>query len=136
MTRLIRSLVVVGGLAVLVGAAPAGAQVLEEVTFTTSFPFTVDHKTLPAGTYTVRPAYEGDGSLLEIRGRDDAALFSGQNAGTPRVDPHQDAVVFDRTGDQYVLSEIWDGADQEGTDRIPAKRGTETVQVEARHAHH
>ena len=47
MTRLIRSLVVVGGLAALVGAAPAGAQVLEEVTFTTSFPFTVDHKTLP-----------------------------------------------------------------------------------------
>jgi len=135
MTRLIRSLVVVGGLTALVGAAPASAQVLEEVTFTTTFPFTVGHKTLPAGTYTVRPAYEGDGSLLEIRSRDASAIFSGQNAGTPRVDPRKDAVVFDRTGDQYVLAEIWDSAEQEGTDRIPVK-GAETVKVEAHHAHH
>jgi len=135
MTKLIRSLVVAGGLAALVGVAPASAQILEEVTFTTSFPFTVGHKTLPAGTYTVRPAYEGDGSLLEIQGRDDSAIFSGQNAGTPRVPPSEDAVVFDRTGDQYVLSEIWDGADQEGTDRIPVK-GAETVKVEMHRAHH
>ena len=135
MTKLIRSLVVAGGLAALVGVAPASAQILEEVTFTTSFPFTVGHKTLPAGTYTVRPAYEGDGSLLEIQGRDDSAIFSGQNAGTPRVPPSEDAVVFDRTGDQYVLSEIWDGADREGTDRIPVK-GAETVKVEMHRAHH
>ena len=108
---------------------------LEEVTFTTSFPFTVGHKTLPAGTYTVRPAHAGDGALLEIQGRDDSAIFAGQNAGTPRVAPGEDAVVFDRTGDHYVLSEIWDGAEQEGADRIPVK-GTETIKVEAHRAHH
>ncbi len=135
MTRLMRSLVVAGGLAALVNVAPASAQVLEEVTFTTSFPFTVGQKTLPAGTYTVRPAYEGDGSLLQIQGRNDSAIFAGENAGTPRVNPREDAVVFDRTGDHYVLSEIWDGADQEGTDRIPVK-GAETVKTEAHHAHH
>jgi hypothetical protein len=135
MRRLIRSLVVVGGLAALVNVAPASAQVLEEVAFTTSFPFTVGQKTLPAGTYTVRPAYDGDGSLLQIQGRDDSAIFAGENAGTPRVKANEDAVVFDRTGDKYVLSEIWDGAEREGADRIPVK-GAETVKVEAHRAHH
>jgi hypothetical protein len=135
MKTLVRSLVVAGGLAVLAGAVPASAQVLEEVTFTTSFPFTVGQKTLPAGTYSVRPAYEGDGALLEIRGRHDTAIFLGQNAGTPRGNPSQDTVIFDRTGDHYVLSEIWDGADQEGTDRVPVK-SAEPVRVEAHRAHH
>ena len=133
MKRIIRSLVVAGGFAALVGVAPASAQVFQEVTFTTSFPFTVGHKTLPAGSYTVRPAYEGDGSLLEIRGRNDSAMFVGQNAGKPRVDPNEDAVVFDRTGDHYVLAEIWDGSDREGADLIPHKGG-ETVKVEAHRA--
>ena len=59
MRMLVRSLVVASGLVVLAGVVPASAQVLEGVTFTTSFPFTVGHKTLPAGTYTVRPAYRG-----------------------------------------------------------------------------
>ena len=135
MKTLVRSLVVAGGLAVLAGVVPANAQVLEEVTFTTSFPFTVGHKTLPAGTYTVRPAYEGDGSLLQIQGRDDSAIFAGQNAGTARGNPKADAVVFDRTGDHYVLSQIWDAADQDGADRIPMK-AAETVRVEAHHGHH
>jgi len=133
MRMLVRSLVVASGLVVLAGVVPASAQVLEGVTFTTSFPFTVGHKTLPAGTYTVRPAYEGDGALLQIRGRDQSAMFVGQNAGTPRVNPEQDAVVFDRTGDHYVLSEIWDGAEHEGADLIPAKEA-ETAKVETHRA--
>ena len=135
MTRMIRSLVLGGGLAVLVGVVPASAQILGDVTFTTSFPFTVGHTILPAGVYTVRPVHDGDGSLLEIQGHDGSAIFSGQNAGTPRVNPGKDAVVFDRAGDRYVLSEIWDGADHVGADRIPSK-GTETVKIEAHHAHH
>ena len=59
----------------------------------------------------------------------------GRTPARRAVNPKEDAVVFDRTGDHYVLSEIWDGADQEGADRIPVK-GAETVRVEAHRAHH
>ena len=131
MKRLIRSIVVAGGFAALVGVTPASAQIFQEVTFTTSFPFTVGQTTLPAGSYTVRPAYEGDGSVLEIQGRDHSATFVGQNAGKPRVNPDESAVVFDRTGDHYVLAEIWDGSDREGADLIPHHKGGETVKVDA-----
>jgi hypothetical protein len=121
MKTLVRSMVLAGGLALVVGVAPAHAQVFEAVTFTTTFPFMVGQKTLPAGSYTVRPAYEGDGSLLEVQGRDGSAVFFGENAARPRSNPNETAVVFDRTGDHYVLSQIWDGSDQEGAEAIPTK---------------
>ena len=37
----------------------------------------------------------------------------------PRVDPKESAVLFNRYGDHYVLAEIWDASDREGTDMIP-----------------
>jgi hypothetical protein len=126
MKTLIRSAVFAGGLVVAAGVSPASAQIYEGITFKTTFPFAVGHKMMPAGEYTVRPARDGDGSLLQIQGRDGSAMFLGENAGNRRTDPEQSAVTFDRAGDHYVLTEIWDGADQEGTDAIPAREPQHT----------
>ncbi len=68
-----------GGLAIAAGVLPANAQVYQEVTFKTTFPFMVGRTTRPAGSYSVRPVFDGDGSLLEIRGQGGAALFFGEN---------------------------------------------------------
>jgi hypothetical protein len=133
MKTLVRSMVLAGGLSLVAGVAPARAQVYEPVSFTTTFPFMVGQKTLPAGTYTVRPANEEDGSLLEVQGRQDSAIFFGENAARPRNNPNETAVVFDRTGDRYVLAQIWDGADQEGAEAIPAK-GSSAATADRRHA--
>ena len=134
MKTLVRSMVLAGGLALVVGVAPARAQVLEAVSFTTTFPFTVGQKTLPAGSYTVRPAYEGDGSLLEVQGKvgSGSAIFFGENAARPRSNPNETAVVFERAGDRYVLTEVWDGSDQEGADAIPSKAA---IAADARRRH-
>ena len=126
MKTLIRSAVLAGGLVVAAGVSPASAQIYEGMTFKTTFPFAVGHKMMPAGQYTVRPAIDGDGSLLQIQGKDGSALFLGENAGNRRTDPGQSAVIFDRAGDHYVLAEIWDGADQEGTEAIPARESQQT----------
>jgi hypothetical protein len=117
----IRSVMIAGGLAMVVGVLPASAQVFQPVTFKTTFPFMVGRATLPAGSYTVRPVFDGDGSLLEVRGDGGAAIFFGENAGVPRVDTRDSVVVFDHSGDRYVLSEIWDETNREGTDKIPAR---------------
>src|SRR4029450_4014139 len=103
-------------LSLVFGVASARAQMSEDVSFTTTFPFTVGHTTLPAGRYTARPAYEGNGSLLEVQGKDGSAIFFGENAARPRSNPNETAVVFDRTGDHYTLAEVWDGSDREGGD--------------------
>ena len=133
MKTIVRSMVLAGGLALVVGVAPARAQVLEAVSFTTTFPFTVGRTTLPAGTYTVRRAYEGDGSLLEVQGKDGSAVFFGENAGRPRSNANETAVVFDRTGDHYTLAEVWDGSDREGADAVPSKAAI-AADAERRHA--
>ena len=122
MKTLIRSVLLAGGLAIAAGVLPANAQVYQEVTFKTTFPFMVGRTMLPAGSYTARPAYDGDAAVLEIQGEGRAALFFGENAGAPRVDPKQTAVIFDRSGEHYVLSEIWDGTDREGAEIISTRR--------------
>ena len=124
MKTLVRSVLLAGGLALLAGISPASAQIYQEMTFKTTFPFMVGTKPLPAGTYTVGPAFDGNGALLEIRGDRHAALFFGENSGRPQVDPKQSAALFDRSGDHYVLSEIWDASEREGSDIIPAKGTT------------
>jgi hypothetical protein len=133
MKTLIRSVLFAGGIAIALGVSPASAQVYQEMTFKTTFPFMVGRTMLPAGSYTVRPALDGDAAVLQVRGDGGTALFLTENAGTPRADPKQDEVVFTRTGDHsgdhYVLSEIWDGATREGADAVPT-RGSQPEKAE------
>jgi hypothetical protein len=129
MKTFVRSVLLATGLALMAGVPPASAQIYQEMTFKTTFPFMVGRTMLPAGRYTVAPAFYGAGSLLEIRGDSHTAFFLGENTGTPRVDPKQSAALFNRSGDRYVLTEIWDASDREGSDIIPP-RGTAPEKAE------
>ena len=122
MKTLVRCVLLAAGFGLVAAVSPASAQIYEELRFKTTFPFMVGRATLPAGTYSVSPAFDGNGALLEIRGDRHAALFFGENAGMPRVDPKESAVLFNRYGDHYVLAEIWDASDREGYRHDPAAR--------------
>jgi hypothetical protein len=126
MRTLIRNGLVAAGLLATAGVAPAGAQVYDTIKFTTSFPFMVGTKMLPAGSYTVSPVAGIGASVLEVRGRKEGALFATENASLPRTDPKQTEVIFDKSGDHYVLTEVWDEASQQGAERVPSR--TERVQ--------
>ena len=119
MKTVVRCVLLAAGFGLVAAVSPASAQIYEELTFKTTFPFMVGQVTLPAGTYSVSPAFDGNGALLEFRGDRHMALFFGENAGTPRVDPKESAVLFNRSGDHYVLAEIRDASDREGTNMIP-----------------
>ena len=97
MKTLVRCVLLAAGFGLVAAVSPASAQIYEELTFKTTFPFMVGRVTLPAGTYSVSPALDGNGALLEIRGDRHTALF---------------------------LAEIWDASDREGTDMIPPPHGT------------
>ena len=86
MKTLVRCVLLAAGFGLVAAVSPANAQIYEELRFKTTFPFMVGRATLPAGTYSVSPAFDGNGALLEIRGDRHAALFFGENAGMPRVD--------------------------------------------------
>ena len=80
MKTLVRCVLLAAGFGLVAAVSPASAQIYEELRFKTTFPFMVGRATLPAGTYSVSPAFDGNGALLEIRGDRHAALFFGENA--------------------------------------------------------
>ena len=120
MSRLTRVLAIAGMLAAVFGVARADAQMIEPLRFTTTFAFTAGGTTFPAGTYTVRPT-EADPTVLEITNVNGSQtkIFTVEPAGSRPDQKIDDEVVFKKQGDQYTLSEIWDGAEQVGVEAMP-----------------
>ena len=116
MKILFRSALVAAGL-VLVTAGAANAQLTTTMKFTTSFPFMVGHRSMPAGVYTVTPM-ENDHSLLELRSGHASVLFLTEKDSPRAAAPRQDEVIFDKQGDTYVLREVWDAATATGAEAL------------------
>jgi hypothetical protein len=124
MKILFRSALVAAGL-VIASAGTASAQLTTTMKFTTTFPFMVGQRSMPAGAYTVTPL-EGDHALLELRSGRSAVLMLTEN-DAPATRPHQDEVIFARKGDIYVLREVWDAS---------TASGAEAIELHAAHTHH
>ena len=116
MRSFVRSLGIAGGFLVLAGVQNASAQVTDTVEFTTSFPFTVGHATVPAGSYTIKPD-DDNPEFLQLRGTHTAVLFQTRNAQA-RETPSTTEVVFKRYGDGYVLKDIWVEGSNEGAETM------------------
>lgn len=88
----------------------------EELRCQIPFSFTVNHATLPPGTYTVE--VDPEGGMVELRDMGHAAFALGIPFDEARV--LDTKLVFHRYGDQYVLREVWTGT---GTGRdLPEPR--------------
>jgi hypothetical protein len=124
MKSLFRSALVAAGL-VLASAGAANAQLVSTMKFTTTFPFMVGDRSMPAGAYTVTPM-ESDRSLMEITNGHTSVLLLTEK-DSPKVEPRQDEVIFTRRGDTYVLREIWDAS---------SSIGAEAIQFHAAHTSH
>lgn len=116
-SKLVRTALIVTGI-VLTSAGAANAQLADVVKFTTTFPFVVGGKTLPAGAYTATPI-PADPMVLQISNGHTAALMLTEN-DLPKVHPRHDEVTFVKRGDAYVLSEIWDAATSMGVEPVDA----------------
>jgi hypothetical protein len=115
MKILFRSALVAAGL-VIASAGSASAQLSTTMKFTTTFPFMVGNRTMPAGAYTVTPM-DGDHALLEIRSGHSAVLMLTEK-DSPAAGPRQDEVIFAKQGDTYVLREVWDASTATGAEPI------------------
>jgi hypothetical protein len=79
------------------------AAVSEELRCDIPFSFTVNHATLPPGTYRVD--VDNEAGMVELRDMGHAAFALGIPFDDSRV--RETKLVFHRYGDQYVLREIW-----------------------------
>lgn len=110
MTRL--KMVALVFLAVLVAAVPAYAQLYQtQMSYTTAsvpFPFVVTdvnmvNVTLPAGDYSLRSL---NPNLLELKG-DDVSVTIRTTEQFPSSEVADSKLVFMKSGDQYLLHQIW-----------------------------
>jgi hypothetical protein len=124
MKILFRSALVAAGL-VIASAGTASAQLTTTMKFTTTFPFMVGQRSMPAGSYTVTPL-GGDHALLELRSGHSAVMMLTEK-DSPAAGPRQDEVIFARNGDTYVLREVWDAS---------TASGAQAIEPHAAHARH
>ena len=98
--------------------AAAHGQTLDALTANVPFAFVVDGTTFPAGLYSIDRASSSNPSLLLLRSEDGkpvAFVFSRPatgSAATPKL-------VFERSEENYFLSEIWTLA---GVHQLPRSR--------------
>jgi hypothetical protein len=102
---------------ILLGAivpVTAGVQIINRVTFSTTFPFTAGNTKFPAGSYSIRPL-DDDSEIMEISSADGkiSALFETMTTELPRT-PSKGEVIFKKYGDSYVLSEIYEPGSKTG----------------------
>ena len=79
------------------------------------FSFTVGHKTLPAGAYTVEPNRQDSNSfwlIKSVQGNDDV-LFTTNSVWTSQTQKDS-KLVFNNYDGQYFLSQIWNAGDNSG----------------------
>ena len=105
MKSLVRSICIGSGILLLAGVQNASAQITDAVEFTTSFPFTVGHSTVPAGSYTITPD-DDNPQYLQLRGEHTGVYFQTESEEA-RGPASQTEVVFKRYGDGYLLKDIW-----------------------------
>jgi hypothetical protein len=118
MTRTIRTALLAGAVAAI-SAAPALAQVDDPMTFTTTFPFTVGHRTMPAGKYQLSPVTDERGVYqLTAKNGKRSVYFLTEEIEGQRV-PDNSQVTFDKQGNHYVLKSIREQGESEG-EMIPA----------------
>jgi hypothetical protein len=111
-------LIVVASLIAVAGSSHAQAQVSETVVIADiPFAFMVRDTMLPAGQYTVKRFDSINPNAMEIRSADGAKrlvfIVGSAQAVTP---PDHTKLVFDRVGDHYFLSEIFEVGNRTGVE--------------------
>jgi hypothetical protein len=121
MKNLLMMVVAISFLAIA-GGAPVRAQVVDTIVADVPFDFTVRDSTLPAGKYTIKRTYSADPGVMQIRNADgdEVVLFVVGSAQAAK-EPQQTRLIFDRVGDRYFLSEIFEEGNITGVE-LPKSR--------------
>lgn len=111
------------------GAIRARAQVVDTIVADVPFGFTVRDHTLPAGSYTIR-RLDSQPGVMEIRDADGERVFLFlTGSARSSKEPDQTELIFDRFGDRYFLSEIFEVGNEAGA-QVPKSRAERSLEKE------
>lgn len=112
---------------VIEGAIRARAQVVDEIVADVPFGFTIRDHALPAGSYTLKRVDSQPG-VMEIRDADGGrVLLFLTGSAQAASEPQQTELIFDRFGDQYFLSEIFEDGNTTGAE-VPKSRAERSLE--------
>ena len=100
----------------IAGGTAARAQVVDTIVADIPFGFTVRDATLPAGEYSIKRIDSVDPSVMEISSADGAKLVFLVGSAQATKQPEQTKLIFDRVGDRYFLSEIFEEGNNSGVE--------------------
>ncbi|HWY06291.1 MAG TPA: hypothetical protein VNY24_05490 [Candidatus Acidoferrales bacterium] len=100
----------------------AQAQIIGNLQAEIPFQFNVGNTTLPAGSYLIHHLEGNDLMVMEIRSNDGtlSALFNVESAEAKSA-PEKTELIFNKYGDRYFLSELFDEGNADGN-RLPPSR--------------
>jgi len=108
--------------ALTIFAGKASAQIEGDLDAEIPFQFHVGTRELPAGKYRIHVLDEGSLRVMEITSTDGStsALFQVQESDAKSA-PAQSELIFNKYGDNYFLSKLYDEGDPSGSELIESR---------------
>jgi hypothetical protein len=102
--------------------AKAQAQIIGNLEAEIPFQFQVGNKTLPAGKYIIHQLEGSDLTVMQISSADgkQSALFDVESAEAKST-PEKTELIFNKYGDRYFLSEMFDEGNVDGSKLIASR---------------
>ncbi|HKN76524.1 MAG TPA: hypothetical protein VJW94_15195 [Candidatus Acidoferrum sp.] len=120
-----RALVMAAVMALTAMATTRVAQAQGTMRVNVPFDFAAGNKTLPAGEYSVKIS-PTDSRVLLIQSEDTtASMFIGTNAVVANEPQTESKLIFNRYGDHYFLSQVWNEGEPRGRQLMKTAREKE-----------
>jgi hypothetical protein len=120
-----RALVMAGVMALTAMATTRVAQAQEALVVNVPFDFVAGSQNLPAGEYSVKIS-QTDARIVLIERKDaTAAMFIGTNAVVANAPQSESKLVFNRYGNHYFLSQVWNEGNSRGRQLMKTSREKE-----------
>src|SRR5580658_10661527 len=120
-----RALVMAGVMALTIFATTRVAQAQQSMAVNVPFDFVAGNKTLPAGEYTVKISTPTHSLILVSRKDSTASAFINTNAAVSSTPQAESKLIFNRYGDRYFLSQVWQQGYAQGRQLMKSSREKE-----------
>ena len=124
-----RALVMAGMMALTAMATTQVAQAQDRLAVNVPFDFVAGNTQLPAGEYTVQVSAPTHSIILISRKDSTASAFINTNAAVSSQPQSESKLVFNRYGDRYFLSQVWQEGNAEGRQLLKSGREKEMAQI-------
>lgn len=124
-----RALVMAGMMALTAMAFTRVAQAQEPLAVNIPFDFVAGNTQLPAGEYMLK-VWAPTHSLILISRKDStASAFINTNAAAASEPQSESKLIFNRYGDRYFLSQVWEQGYSQGRQLLKSAREKEMAQT-------